>query len=145
MTQERNQRPATPVAALACCGPLDAVLDADLFKALGDPTRLSLLACLAKCARPCSVTELAACCSVDLSVVSRHLALLERAGALSSERQGRTVLYVVRHGHLASLLRGLADALDECLAETNSAACCPPTGGAHGCLVDPLVPERQTP
>ena len=73
--------PLTPRHAAARKGPIDAALDADLFKALGDPTRLQLLACLAKCARPCSVSEVADCCHVDLSVVSRHLALLQRAGA----------------------------------------------------------------
>ena len=79
-----NKHPLTPKKAAACCGPIDHLLDAELFKALGDPTRLLLLACLAKCARPCSVTEIAACCSVDLSVVSRHLALLERAAIVTS-------------------------------------------------------------
>lgn len=141
-----NQRPSTPLEALSCCGPLDAVLDAGLFKALSDPTRLALLGCLAKVARPCSVSELAACCAVDFSVVSRHLALLERAGALSSERQGRTVLYAVRHGHLAALLRGLADALDACVASPEGAACCDPASESCSPIpISPSLPERTSP
>ena len=110
MTQV-NKHPSTPKKAAECCGPIDELLDAELFKALGDPTRLLLLACLAKCARPCSVTEIAACCSVDLSVVSRHLALLERAGIVASEKQGRAVFYAVRYQHLSGQLGKLARAI----------------------------------
>jgi ArsR family transcriptional regulator len=67
--------------------------------------------CLAKCRRACAVTELAECCSVDISVVSRHLALLERSGVIESAKQGRTVYYSVRYADLIPKLRGLADAL----------------------------------
>ena len=123
MTQA-SDRPQTPRQALACCGPLDEGLDAELFKALSDPTRLTLLACLAKCGRGCSVTEVAECCSVDFSVVSRHLALLERAGVLSSSKRGRTVFYEVRYAHVAGALRAVADALDAC--GPDAGACCLP-------------------
>jgi ArsR family transcriptional regulator len=106
----------SPKQAANCCGPVDDLLDPALFKSLCDPTRLKLLACLAKCGRPCSVTEVAACCSVDLSVVSRHLAILEKAGALASTKEGRTVYYAVRYESLSQTLHALADAI---------AACCP--------------------
>ena len=104
----------SPAQAAACCRPVDGLLDAAFFRALGDPTRLKLLGCLAKCGRACSVTEIAACCSVDLSVVSRHLQSLARAGLLEPNRSGRTVSYQVRYAHLARTLRGLADAVEEC-------------------------------
>ena len=60
-----------PVLNAVVTPAFDRALDAELFKALSDPTRLKLLACLAKCSRMCSVTEVAECCSVDFSVVSR--------------------------------------------------------------------------
>jgi len=47
-------------------------------------------------------------------VVSRHLALLARAGVLDATKEGRTVLYRVRYAELSRSLRSLADALDEC-------------------------------
>jgi ArsR family transcriptional regulator, arsenate/arsenite/antimonite-responsive transcriptional repressor len=94
--------------------PLDGLLNPDIFKALSDPTRLRLLACLAKCARPCSVGAVAECCAVDLSVVSRHLSALEDAGVLESAKPGRTGSYRVRFGELAAMFRALADAIDEC-------------------------------
>lgn len=93
---------------------LDRLLEPELFRALGDPTRQVLFACLVKCGRACSVSELAECCSVDLSVVSRHLSQLARAGALEVERQGRTVLYAVRTTELMQRFRALADALESC-------------------------------
>jgi ArsR family transcriptional regulator len=58
------------------------------------------------------VSELADCCSVDFSVVSRHLALLERAGIVGSTKEGRTVLYAVKYLQLSAKLRALADAVE---------------------------------
>jgi DNA-binding transcriptional ArsR family regulator len=122
MTQVRKKKPLTPKQASTCCGPLDDLLNPELFKALCDPTRAKLLGCLAKCGRACSVGEVAECCSVDLSVVSRHLAVLERAGVVEAAKQGRTVLYAVRYAALTQTLRALADAIQ---------ACCPQ--GATAC------------
>ena len=114
MVQISKQRPATPKQAAARKGQLDRRLDPALFKALSDPTRVSLLACIAKCGRGCAVSEVAECCSVDLSVVSRHLAILAQAGVLEATKEGRTVRYRARYAELTSALRSLADALEEC-------------------------------
>lgn len=123
MTQiSKRRRPASPKQAAACCGPVDELLDPTLFKAFSDPTRVSLLACIAKCGRDCSVGEVAECCSVDFSVVSRHLALLARSGVLEVTKDGRTVFYRVRYAELCESLRALADALEDC---------CPHRGGAR--------------
>ncbi len=111
MTQVRKIKPLTPKLAAQCCGPIDELLDPELFKGLSDPTRVTLLACLAKCGRSCSVTEVAECCSVDFSVVSRHLALLERAGIVRSTKEGRTVFYAVKYAEISTKLTALADAL----------------------------------
>lgn len=112
VTQVRNH-PSTPKQAASCCGPIDDVLDPVLFKALCDPTRIKLLACLIKCGRPCGVSEIAECCNVDLSVVSRHLQHLQRAGVLDAEKDGRTVFYRVRAAQLSASLRTLADTLND--------------------------------
>jgi ArsR family transcriptional regulator len=114
MTQMYKRRPMTPKRAARCCGPLDRLLDVELFKGLCDSTRVLLLGCLAKCGRACSVSEVAECCSVDFSVVSRHLALLERSGIVESAKQGRTVFYAVKYGEVAGRLRKLAGALENC-------------------------------
>jgi ArsR family transcriptional regulator, arsenate/arsenite/antimonite-responsive transcriptional repressor len=117
MVQTSKKRPRSPLQAAKVQRPIDGLLDAQLFKALSDPTRLRLLACLAKCGRQCSVGEVAECCSVDLSVVSRHLSALERAGVLEATKEGRTVFYRVRFVAVAEMLRALAGALDECCPE----------------------------
>ena len=106
----------SPVEAAACCHPIDELLSADRFRSLADPTRLALLSCLAKCARPATVGELAACCSVDLSVVSRHLSQLQAGGLIEGERSGRHVLYQARCRATAGWLRELAEALETCCA-----------------------------
>jgi ArsR family transcriptional regulator len=116
----------SPKQAAACCRPVDDLLDPELFKALCDPTRAKLLSCLIKCGRPCSVSEVAECCSVDFSVVSRHLAMLDRAGVLAATKEGRTVFYAVQYEELCQTLRRLADAVEECAptARASKGACC---------------------
>ena len=117
----------TPRQAAACCGPLDDLLDPALFKALGDPTRIRLLGCMIKCGRTCSVSEIAECCVVDFSVVSRHLRLLERAGILGSTKSGRNVSYTVKYSHLSMALRSLAGAIEQCRpseARAGKGDCC---------------------
>ncbi|HYD02126.1 MAG TPA: metalloregulator ArsR/SmtB family transcription factor [Phycisphaerales bacterium] len=102
---------------------LSRALDAGLFKALGDPTRLHLLTCLAGCCGECSVSQVAACTNVDVSVVSRHLAQLEAAGVLSSRKEGKSVLYTVAYARLAEALRRLSDAVCSCDPANRSASC----------------------
>jgi DNA-binding transcriptional ArsR family regulator len=58
-----------------------------LFGALADPTRRSLLARLALGPRP--VTELAAPYRMSLPAVSKHLRILEEAGLVRREVNGR--------------------------------------------------------
>lgn len=126
MTQMSKYRPATPKQAAKCCRPIDSLLNPELFKALCDPTRAGLVACLAKCGRPCSVGEVAECCEVDTSVVSRHLALLARAGVLEVEKRGREVYYAVRFKEFAHALRSLANELESISPKQGgtSGSCC---------------------
>ncbi len=84
-----------------------------MLKALAEPTRARLLSCLLKCRRPCSVTEIAECCSIDFSMVARHLATMARAGLVSSEKKGRTVWYAADAAALAARFQELADAITE--------------------------------
>ena len=57
------------------------------FSALADPTRRAILARLAY--GEASVTELAEPFSVSLPAISKHLRVLERAGLLTREIDGR--------------------------------------------------------
>ena len=61
---------------------------APLFAALGDATRLSLLACL--CASgPLTVTHLSGHFEVSRQAITKHLEVLSEAGLVKSLRQGR--------------------------------------------------------
>ena len=109
--------------AQPCCTRLSRYLSPRFFKALGDPTRVALLNRLAETGGELTVSELAKDSPIDISVVSRHLAMLRDAGILEARKRGKEVFYRICIGPLAALLRGLADALE---------SCCPPsTGGAE--------------
>ena len=97
-----------------CCGGLSALLSPRLFKALSDPKRLSLLARLAEGRRPCTISELTEGSGVDMSVVSRHLALLRDAGIIQCVKRGKEVWCSVQKGAVVKLLHDLADALEAC-------------------------------
>lgn len=103
-----------------CCDDLSGLLAPGFFKALSDPNRIALLLRLAGLGRASKVSEVAACCEVDLSVVSRHLATLRQAGILDAEKRGREVFYSVRYGELVTLLRSLADAIEGCCPDSSS-------------------------
>jgi len=134
--------PATPRLAAASTGPLDSLLNPELFKALCDPTRASIAVCLCKCSRPCSVSEIAQCCNVDLSVVSRHLAMLARAGVLDSTKDGRIVFYRVRYTPLINAFRALANAIEVCSLACDDPPCCGTTPG--DCRRTPAASAAKT-
>lgn len=100
-----------------CCSDLAAVLDPALFKALCDPTRLTILARVAQSCATVTVSDVASCCPIDLSVVSRHLATLRNAGIVRAVRKGKEVHYSVQAGALARTLRRIADAIERCCPE----------------------------
>lgn len=120
MAQTCNSSTCTPTSQagrLRCCQAAGELLEPEFFKALCDPTRLGVLLRLAELGAPATVSEVAGCCPVDLSVVSRHLATLRRAGVVGAERRGKEVRYEVHYSRLAQTLRRMADAIE---------ACCPP-------------------
>lgn len=108
-----QSHPVSPNAAVKVRAAVDDRLDRLLFKALADQTRLVVLSCLIKCGRPCSVSEVAACCKVEFSVVNKHLKLLASAGVLDAEKRGRQVWYAARCGDLCQRLSALIDAIAE--------------------------------
>jgi len=96
---------------------LETLLLPDLFRCLSDPVRLQVLGRLAFSGQAMTVTEVADCCGVHLSGVSRHLSQLRSAGLAKSTKQGREVRYQLSCDDLVVLLRGLAEALERCQAQ----------------------------
>lgn len=95
-----------------CCPELQEALNPVLFHALADETRLTLLMRLVAAEEAQTVTELADCCGVHLSGVSRHLAMLRDAEILDAQKHGREVRYSLRRTQLAGTLRMIADAIE---------------------------------
>ena len=67
---------------------------AAVFAALGDRTRMSLLASLSKGAR--SIAGLSADTHLTRQAVTKHLRVLEKAGLVSSARVGRETRFCYR-------------------------------------------------
>ncbi len=64
---------------------------AEVFKALGHPTRLAIVDMLADGER--CVCEINEQIDSDMSTVSRHLSVLRSVGVLSSDKRGNQVFY----------------------------------------------------
>ena len=86
---------------------------ANLLKALGEFNRLSLVYQLCQCKTPQNVMCLCDCCSVDTSVVSRHLKVLTQEGIVTVEKQGRERNYSLNRAYVAERLRELADKVEK--------------------------------
>jgi len=80
---------------------------ARIFAALGDVTRLRIVAALSQ--GPLCVGDLAELLGLSLSAVSHQRRLLRATGVIRSERQGRHVLNSLDDGHIITIYRGGLD------------------------------------
>ena len=85
---------------------------ADFLKALGEFNRLSLVYELCRCHEPQNAMCLCDCCSVDASVVSRHLKVLADQDIVTFEKKGREKTYKLNRIEVAKQLRALADEIE---------------------------------
>jgi DNA-binding transcriptional ArsR family regulator len=91
---------------------------AEVFAALGDETRLLLLARLSKGQR-CSISELTAGTSLTRQAVTKHLRVLERVRIVRPTRAGRESLFVLDPepiGEAAAYLETVSKQWDMALA-----------------------------
>lgn len=80
---------------------------ADIFKMMGDQTRLGiLLACLD---RTVAVGELALQLGLSQSLISHHLRLLRAARIVRFERRGKQVFYTAADDHIRDVVRDMID------------------------------------
>jgi DNA-binding transcriptional ArsR family regulator len=110
MSKGKTDKPARHCT----CIPVEEALQADFFRALCDPSRIRILIRVARANGPQTVSQVAACCPTNISVVSRHLAMLREAGILEAKRQGKQVYYSVRCPEIVTTLRAMADAIEAC-------------------------------
>jgi DNA-binding transcriptional ArsR family regulator len=79
---------------------------APVFAALGDETRLALVARLGA-ARPLSIAQLTAGTTVTRQAVTKHLQVLAHAGLVSDARRGRERIWQLETGRLDEARRYL--------------------------------------
>jgi DNA-binding transcriptional ArsR family regulator len=77
-------------------------LEAEILRALADPTRRAVFELLAR--REMSVSELKAGFSVSQPAISQHLAALRGAGLVAERREGRFAYYRAEPAGLAPLV-----------------------------------------
>lgn len=82
------------------------MVEAEVFRALGDPTRRAVYERLADGER--SVAELTAALPVSQPAVSQHLATLKAAGLVGERREGRNVYYRIEPAGLSPLIDWLS-------------------------------------
>jgi ArsR family transcriptional regulator len=108
----RSAAPASP----ATSRPISEI-KAELFRALAHPARIRVLEVLADGER--SVGELQPLVGIELSHLSQQLAVLRRAGLLTSRKEGSSVIYAIRDPAAVELLRVATQLLINSLAETS--------------------------
>lgn len=75
---------------------------ADMFRLLGDPSRLRLVGLLCGAALPASAAAKAAGMSPQLA--SHHLRLLRAARLVRAERKGKQIIYAIADEHVRHML-----------------------------------------
>lgn len=93
---------------------LDCV-DNEFLQALSEPARLDILKLLILNGE-CDVGTLARQMPQDRSVISRHLSLMQRAGVLKVNKEGRHKLYSIDPQGLLGKAEQLVQAMRECIA-----------------------------
>jgi DNA-binding transcriptional ArsR family regulator len=69
---------------------------AELMKALGDPTRLTMVASLWKANAPICICDFTAGLELTQPTISHHMAKLKEAGLVESEKRGIWIYYRLR-------------------------------------------------
>lgn len=115
---------------------LDFIALSGLFKVLGEPTRLKIMAYICSCGSQVSIDKLGdvrpasgrtvgeVCCHLNgdekvTSTVSHHLKELKNAGLITMSRNGRNVICAINEQNLMSV-KQIVDAL----TEAHSKVCC---------------------
>src|SRR5215213_5098663 len=92
----------------------------EVFKALGDPSRLRILGAVAE--RPRTGKELADLLAVGAPTVSHHVAKLVDAGLIAVQRDGQSRIYALDETALSALTRLVAQRRDPALSAQTSGA-----------------------
>jgi ArsR family transcriptional regulator, lead/cadmium/zinc/bismuth-responsive transcriptional repressor len=112
-----------PVTSTKSSTPVDPSLSsddrvvpvADLFRLLGDPTRLRIVLACVNEAR--AVGAIAEALGLSQSLVSHHLRLLRAARVVRAERAGKQVFYVAADRHISGMLTDMLEHVAEPMSD----------------------------
>ncbi len=76
---------------------------AEIFKALGDPTRLKIIYVLSK--SPLCVCDIASLLDMTQSAISHHLRLLRNLKLVKFKKEGKMVIYSLDDDHVLRLFK----------------------------------------
>lgn len=82
---------------------------ADLFRLLGDATRLRVLLACDRTGEGVAAGIVAARAGASASLVSHHLRLLKAARLVRATRRGKQMLYAMADDHVRCVLRDMLD------------------------------------
>ncbi len=94
-------------------------LDSKLFKTLGEPVRLEIIRSLLNKGRS-DISAISESLPQDRSVISRHLNLMDDAGLLIPEKDGRHMYYEINAAAFIEKLESIVASIKLCMKE-----CCP--------------------
>lgn len=98
---------------------LEASLDSDFLRALSEPARVEILKALIV-GGPQDVGQLSEPLPQERSVISRHIKVLESAGLVQVEREGRRRLVRLQPAAFIGRLEHILASVKQCVA-----VCCP--------------------
>jgi ArsR family transcriptional regulator, lead/cadmium/zinc/bismuth-responsive transcriptional repressor len=75
----------------------------EVFKSLGDPTRLKIVIALSAC--ELCVCDIAAVCNISDSAISHHLKTLRMLKIVQFRKEGKIVYYRLDDEHVNSLIK----------------------------------------
>lgn len=84
---------------------------ADMFKMLGDPTRLRIV--IETLEAPAAVSDIAERLGLSLSLVSHHLRLLRAARLVTPDRRGKQIFYRIHDQHVAHVISDMIAHVNE--------------------------------
>jgi DNA-binding transcriptional ArsR family regulator len=86
---------------------------ANIFSALGDPTRLRIYQTLVEADEPLNVTDLCDRTDLDTNLVSHHLQCLRNCQLVTAERDGRKKYYQISRPEAVEML----ELADDCIRQ----------------------------
>ena len=84
-------------------------LQAEVYKALSNPTRLMIIECIGTDRK--SVAQIVDCLGLSKSNVSQHLNYMKALGILCSQKEGKNVYYYLSDPALLEALRSIREIL----------------------------------